>query len=157
LSSQHLAEVDGETVPVTGQVELPPDAVVDSALLRWVLFIFASLMVLIGFVGIFVPGLPTTVFLLAALWGYSRSSTRFQHWLWYHSRLGPPIRDWHNYRVIPPRAKMLAVCMMGLSLGYVYYMVPVVWAWWVLAVIFVPVSMYILTRASARPEESVER
>lgn len=134
--------------------DVPPDAVVASPILRGVLFVFACLMVAIGFVGIFVPGLPTTVFLIAALWGFSRSSIRFQHWLWYHPRLGPPIRDWHSFRVIPPHAKVLAVAMMALSIVYAYVAIPVPWAWWVMLLIMVPVAMYILTRASERPEPS---
>lgn len=139
-----------------GAIALPPDSIVTSPILRWLLFVFATLMVGLGFIGIFVPGLPTTVFLIAALWGYTRSSSRFQHWLWYHPKLGPPIRDWHTDRVIPVRAKVFAVFMMSLSVVYVYVAVPVDWAWWTMALVMIPVATYILTRNSQRRADERE-
>ena len=130
---------------------MPPDAVVRSPVVRGVLFVVACTMVFVGVIGIFVPGLPTTVFLLAAAWCFSRSSSRFQRWLWYHPRLGRQIRDWYAYRVIPVRAKIAAVLMMALSMAYVAYAVPEPWAWQALALILVPAALYIVTRASVRP------
>ncbi|MEQ8664575.1 MAG: YbaN family protein [Rhodospirillales bacterium] len=132
---------------------MPPENVVRSPLMRAVLFVSACTMVIVGVIGIFLPGLPTTVFLLAAAWCFSRSSARFQRWLWYHPRLGRPVRDWYAYRVIPVRAKIVAVLMMGLSLAYVAYAVPEPWAWQVLALILVPAAVYIVTRSSTRPTQ----
>ena len=86
-----------------------------SRLLRGFLVVIGSVSLALGVIGIFLPGLPTTVFLLGAAWGFSRSSARLQRWLWLHPRLGPPIRNWYAYRVIPPKAKVLAVAMMSAS------------------------------------------
>ncbi|MEL0022405.1 MAG: YbaN family protein, partial [Rickettsiales bacterium] len=68
-----------------------------------------------GLIGIVVPGLPTTVFLLMAAWAFSRSSERFQNWLLAHPRLGPPVIAWRERGAIPARAKILAVAMMSVS------------------------------------------
>ena len=65
----------------------------------------------LGLVGIFIPGLPTTVFLIIAFWAFSKSTERFQNWLWFHPKFGPPIRAWHMHRVIPVRAKIFAAAM----------------------------------------------
>jgi len=77
----------------------------------------------LGIAGIILPGLPGTVFLLIAVWAFSRSSERFHLWLYEHPRFGRTVRDWHAHRVIPVRAKIAAVVAMsttvaGLALLY---------------------------------------
>lgn len=69
-----------------------------------------------GVVGLIVPLLPTTVFLLIAAWAFGRSSERLHRGLLGHPRFGPVIRAWQEHGAIPPRAKRYAVG--GLSLGY---------------------------------------
>ncbi len=69
----------------------------------------------IGIAGIVLPGLPGTVFLLIAVWAFSRSSERFHLWLYEHPRFGRTVREWHAHRVIPPRAKAAALSMMAVT------------------------------------------
>ncbi len=80
-----------------------------------------ALALLTGFVGIFLPVLPTTPFVLLAAFCLSRSSSRAEHWLLNHPHFGPMVRDWRQRRAIPLRAKQLAWVMMTVSS---------VWAWW---------------------------
>jgi len=133
---------------------MPEGNVAQSHTIRAVLFVFGVVMVAVGIFGIFVPGLPTTVFLLAAAWAFSKSSERLQFWLWTHRRLGPPVRNWYRHRVIPPRAKVLAVLMMGVSLVYMAYAGPHPLAAPLLAAILVPAGIYIVTRASYPPNRT---
>ena len=110
---------------------------------------FGSLNVALGAIGVVVPGMPTTVFLLIALWAFSKSSERFRNWLYNHKTLGPPIRDWHEHRVIPVRAKILAVGMMSFSVAILAVFVassPVLPA--IVAACMLPVAVFILTRPS---------
>lgn len=86
---------------------------------RYLMIGFGWLCVGIGLVGIVVPGLPTTVFLLIAAWAFSRSSDRFQRWLVDHPRLGPPVIAWRDRGAIPLKAKVLAVVMMSVSLAII--------------------------------------
>ena len=67
----------------------------------------------LGIAGVLLPGLPGTVFLLIAVWAFSRSSERFHLWLYNHPRFGRTVRDWHAHRVIPVKAKVAAVSMMA--------------------------------------------
>jgi len=85
------------------------------------LFVFGWLCVGLGAVGAILPLLPTTPFLLLALWAFARSSPKFQSWLWSHDILGPYVRDWVTYHAIPVKAKILAVLMMSLSLAWLIF------------------------------------
>ncbi|MEN8802570.1 MAG: YbaN family protein [Thiogranum sp.] len=72
----------------------------------------------LGAVGAVVPGLPTTPFMLLALWAFSKSSRRFHDWLYAHKFFGPPLAQWQKHRVIPAKAKFLAIVTMIASFTY---------------------------------------
>ena len=133
--------------------QMPAPAIMGTAWMRWVLICFGWLMIGVGIVGIFVPVMPTTVFLIAALWAFSRSSTRFQVWLWTHPTFGPPVRNWHLHKVIPVRGKVLAVIVMTLSFVYVAIWVAEDWQLpAIVGAVMLPAALYIVTRRSRPPE-----
>jgi uncharacterized membrane protein YbaN (DUF454 family) len=130
-----------------------PVGTIENCWMRWILLAFGWANVALGVIGAFLPGLPTTVFLLIALWAFSRSSLRFHGWLWHHPRLGPPVRDWHTHKVIPRKAKWLAILTMTASFVYIADFVASDWKLPALmAAILVPVALFIVTRASAPPD-----
>ncbi len=69
----------------------------------------------LGAIGVVLPVMPTTVFLLIALWAFARSSPSLHAWLLNNPHFGPYITDWENHRVIPVRAKTIALTMMTAS------------------------------------------
>jgi uncharacterized protein len=79
---------------------------------RWVWWLLAYLSLGLGIVGIFVPGLPTTVFILFAAYAASRGSERLHRYLLQHPRFGPMIRDWHAHGAVSRRAKWAATWTM---------------------------------------------
>ncbi len=95
---------------------------------RYGLIAFGWLNIGLGVLGMFLPVIPTTVFLLIALWAFSRSSRRFHRWLYTHPTLGRTLRDWHSHGVIPLRVKILAVSMMTVSLSYITLILTEGWA-----------------------------
>jgi len=104
-------------------------------------------MVALGFVGIFLPGLPTVPFLLVAAWAFSKSSQRFHYWLYNHPRLGPPLRDWREHRAIPRRAKYLAVGTMTVSFLWITFGIADNWVLpAIVAACLIPVAIFISTR-----------
>lgn len=120
-----------------------------SAPVRYFLIVFGWFNVGVGAVGVVVPGLPTTPFLLVAAWAFSKSSPRFQRWLRNHRRLGPPVRDWQDHRAIPVKAKVLAVAMMSASLAYIVFFVAKDWVLpTVVGVIMLGAGTYVVTRPS---------
>jgi uncharacterized membrane protein YbaN (DUF454 family) len=62
--------------------------------------------------GVFVPGLPTTIFVLAASYCFSRSSPRFERWLYDNRWLGPRLRRLASAGGMPPSAKRAALAAM---------------------------------------------
>lgn len=76
-----------------------------------------TLFVLLGVLGIFLPLLPTTPFLLLATACYARSSRRIYHWLLHHPHLGALVREWREHRSMPYRAKRKALLLIALSFG----------------------------------------
>ena len=120
---------------------------------RIVYLIFGCLFVGLGFIGAFLPLLPTVPFLLLALWCFARSSQRFHDWLYHHPRFGPPLRDWDQHGVIPVRAKILSTAMMVVSMAIMLAVTDLsVWTYGGIAAVLTLVSLYILSRPGRPPD-----
>lgn len=105
----------------------------------------------LGFVGAFLPLLPTTPFLLLALACFARSSPAIHDWLINHRLLGPYIVDWERDRSIPFGAKITSVVMMSASFAWLTLgtNAPAI-ALWMTGVILICVAVYIVTRPTSR-------
>ncbi|MBD8492523.1 YbaN family protein [Pseudomonas syringae] len=66
----------------------------------------------IGIAAIFIPGLPTTEFILLAAWAATRSSPRLNAWLENHRVFGPMLYNWRNGRRVARKAKISATVSM---------------------------------------------
>ena len=76
------------------------------------------LCLLLGGVGIFVPGLPTTIFWILALWAFTRSSEKMRRYLLQHKKFGKILRDWEEHRAVPMIGKI--ACVFSLTLVCVF-------------------------------------
>lgn len=83
---------------------------------RAVWLVLGLALVTVGLVGVVVPLLPTTSFMVLALPCFARSSPRLEAWLLDHPRFGPAVRAWRADGAIPRHAK-IAACI-GMAFGY---------------------------------------
>lgn len=121
--------------------------------MRWALIALGWLFVAVGVVGVVVPGLPTTPFLLVAAWCFARSSPRFRAWLLGHRLLGPPVQAWQQHGAVPTSAKILAVAMMAASTAYVALFTEAGWPWVVaMALTLAVIAAWLVTRPSPPPQ-----
>jgi len=86
-------------------------------LIRIMWIFLGSLFVALGTIGAFVPGLPTTVFLIIAAACYIRSSQRLYNWLIKNKYLGHYIRDYREGKGMPMKAKLVALSMITIFAG----------------------------------------
>ena len=107
----------------------------------------------LGVLGIFVPVLPTTPFLLLAAICYARSSERFYHWLLNNRWFGAYIKNYREGRGIPLREKTLALIALWLTIGFTT--LTVVSVWWgqlILLGVAVGVTIHLVkTKTFKRP------
>jgi uncharacterized membrane protein YbaN (DUF454 family) len=118
---------------------------------RWVFLALAWVFFALGVLGVLLPVVPTTPFMLLALWAFSRSSRRFHDWLYHHRVFGPPLQRWRRERVVPWWTKTLALASMGASTAYVGLIVRPPWyALAAMAAVVAAGAIYIL-RIPTRP------
>lgn len=88
---------------------------------RWLMIACGLLALAMGVVGIFLPVLPTTPFVLLAAFFFSKGSERLHRWLVEHPGFGRYVRDWEAEKVIPPIGKYASTLTMVPLVGWVIY------------------------------------
>jgi uncharacterized protein len=83
---------------------------------RWLWLSLGYAATACGILGIVLPLVPTTPFLLVAVFAFARSSPRLHHWLTTHPQLGVFIDNWQRFGAISWRSKLSAVLVMALAL-----------------------------------------
>jgi len=94
---------------------------------RILLLTLGWLPIILGALGIVLPLLPTTPFVLLAAWCFARSSPRFHHWLLWRSPFGRYLRHWQRHRAMPPGAKGRAIAVMLVTFGVSIGLVNILW------------------------------
>jgi uncharacterized protein len=133
-------------------VELVQDAINMNAL-RLFYLILGWVCVGLGVMGIILPILPTTPFLILAVWAFSRSSPELAEKLRNHPKVGPFIRAWQDHGVIPRVGKIMAVVMMSAMGAYLVGYSPLpLWVSILSCVVMLLVAVYVLSRPSFPPD-----
>jgi uncharacterized membrane protein YbaN (DUF454 family) len=130
---------------------------------KWLLMTIGILAVGLGIIGIFLPLLPTTPFLLLAAACFIRSSDRLYQWLIHNRWFGSYLRNYREHRAIPLRAKGIALVLLWTTMTYSVFGLITHWAVRViLLLIATAVTLYLLrlktlSRKMERPEASKGR
>lgn len=104
----------------------------------------------LGVIGIFLPVLPTTPFVLLAVWFFARSNPALAERLYTHPRFGHLLITWRDERAIPRRAKVYALSMLAVSYGLILWLTESDTLLVGLAIIMGSVALYIATRPAPR-------
>ncbi len=120
------------------------------------LIFLGTLCVALGVLGMFLPLLPTTVFLLMAAYCYSRSSERFHNWLLNNRWCGAYIRNYKSGRGISLRQKVSTILILWASIGSSIFIIGAgFWLTLLLAGIASGVTIHILWLKTFRAEEVI--
>ena len=121
-------------------------------LVRILFIITGTISFVLGIIGVFVPLLPTTPFLLLSAFLYSKSSTRCHDWLLRQPYLGEYIKDFNENKIIPVRAKVISTSLMWACILYcMFFIVINIWIKMLLALVAIGVTWHILSFKSKRP------
>lgn len=127
-----------------------------SALRRGLYVGLGSACVALAAVGVVLPLVPTTPFLLLAGFFFARSSPRLDAWLQQSPVFGPYLRQWKRERTVPRRAKLVAILMVTVTLGSsILFAVEATWLRGLLATLLVGLVAFLsrLPSAPAQPSE----
>ncbi|MCO5344840.1 YbaN family protein [Aeromonas veronii] len=123
---------------------------------RWCLMALGWLAFATGIVGIVLPLLPTTPFMLLAAALFARSSPRFHRWLLTHPWFGPPIVDWQQYRGIRRQARRRAIIFILLTFSVSLAVVSLLWVKGLLVIIMVILLTWLMRLPVLEPVAMVK-
>jgi uncharacterized membrane protein YbaN (DUF454 family) len=119
--------------------------------LKWFYLTLGTISVGLGFLGIFLPLLPTTAFLLLAAWAYARSSKRFYDWLLNNRLFGKYITAYLQGKGMPLISKVSTLVLLWLTiLTSMLFFVENIYVRMVLVLVAVGVTIHILTLPTYR-------
>jgi uncharacterized protein len=107
----------------------------------------------LGLVGIVVPGLPTTPFILLAAWAAARGSERLHRWMRAHRVFGPMIVDWERNGAVSRRAKWFATLTMVASAVLFFFTAPKLWMAATGTAIMAVVAVWLWLRPEPQPSK----
>ena len=77
-----------------------------------------------AYIGILLPGVPTTFFVILAAWAFSKSSEKFNKWLHEHKLFGKYLTNWETKKVYPTRGRYAMLGVMCISLISMFFTLP---------------------------------
>lgn len=110
-----------------------------------------GLMLALGIIGVFLPVMPTTIFLILAAWCFGRSSPKLESWMLDHPRFGPALRQWREQGAVPLKAKVMAVS--GMALGYAVFWFgsrPTLLTACIVAIFMLAAALYVVSRSEPK-------
>jgi len=128
---------------------------VTGSLKKAIYLIVGSISLAAGLVGVFLPVIPTTPFILLSAGCFLRSSERLFHWVVSNETLGPTIQNYHEGKGITKNTKIRAIVMMWLTISLsVYFFITNTYLIALLYVIAIGVSVYLFKLPTVKEQDS---
>ena len=121
-----------------------------SRLIRSLLWLAGSVALVLGLIGVVVPGLPTTPFVLLAAACYAKASPRLHAWLLNHRLTGPLLRDWEAHRSLTRRTKTIAVVSMLAMVSFSIWSFRHLWIAQVVLLVLGAIGAWVVLRIPTR-------
>jgi len=122
---------------------------------NYLLVIAGSISLGLGLIGVFIPVLPTTPFLLITAFCYARSSRRLYRWLMSHKVFGPYIYNYVKHHAVPKRTKIAALILLWLSLGLSIYLIDHLHVRIVLLIVGLAVSIHLISLKTIKNNQEI--
>lgn len=119
-------------------------------MMRILLHIIGTIAVMLGFIGIFLPVMPTVPFLLIAAWAFARSSPKLQQKILNHPTYGPHVREWQERGAVSRIAKIWAIATMSFGVGVSLWLGLDYRIVFVQAAICAAIAIFLITRPETR-------
>lgn len=123
----------------------PNETKASQKLVRVLFFVAGSILLALGAIGVALPVLPTTPFLLLALACYCRSSERMTYWMLNNKYFGNYIRNYKEGKGIPLKTKLFAITILWITLVYsAIFIIPILIAQVILFGVAVAVTLHLI-------------
>ena len=113
---------------------------------NYIYIALGSFFLVLGFIGLFLPIVPTTPFILVSVWFFARSSNKLENWLVNHKIFGKMIQDWRNHGSINKKAKISATLLIIFSFSGAIYFNQILVFDILLAVVGTSIVVFIISR-----------
>ncbi|MGB7209986.1 MAG: YbaN family protein [Pyrinomonadaceae bacterium] len=121
-----------------------------------VLIFLGTVCVGLGLLGMFLPLMPTTVFLLMAAYCYSKSSEKFHNWLMTNRLFGKYISDYKSGKGISVRQKITTIAVLWASIGFsIWFVAGSFWPTLCLAGVVIGVTLHLVLLRTYNPERDL--
>jgi len=125
---------------------VPQSFIMSRHTVRGILLVFGYISTLLGVIGIFIPLLPTTPFLLLASACFIRSSPKMSHWLYHNKYFGKYLKNYKSGNGVPVSVKIFVIFILWTTiLLNIFFAIEILWLKLLLLVIAISVSIHILT------------
>ena len=122
-------------------------------LLNKLIFVGGTITLILGIIGIFLPILPTTPFLLLSAAAYAKSSSKFHYWLLHNKILGSYIRNFREGLGMPIKVKAFTLSFLWIMIIIAILIVQILWVQILLIIIALAVTIHIsLIRPKKEPK-----
>lgn len=114
---------------------------------RGLFIVLAWICIILGTLGIFLPGLPTVDFYILAAFFSAKGSARLHQWFIQHRWFGLILQQWKEKRTIPKKAKIFSLLSMLLSSFIMFYTIPYLWIVYIMMSCMAGVQIWMWTKA----------